>query len=378
MQITFGEKVGTSEIQPNHTTHFIKTWFHPDDEVLVVLMPIAGNKRGTISLTLPARELADATIPKIESLSRFEDGVYGIYVGVSPLKAENSVTRNSRGGKKDVRAVYGVWADLDVKPGAFSSREEIRAYLDSLGLPPTMIVENGGSGGMHAYWKLDAPEDPSSDLAVKWWAYMAEKAQGRDIDRLTDCSRLMRLPGAVYYPKDAVGRSGTVKVVGGTGQTYSRQAVEELTVEAFQRFTERKAQTRARHNEHVSALPAQMCEALKAGGNNTWTVNIARALLAQKIEALDWEDILTPAGWTYLGEGDEGTRKWARPGVDRKSANTDWQGSTVMSLHSWSEETRLADLREAGIPLTKEVVLLRLHYNDDVAAMVADLSNRLN
>lgn len=375
MKMAFKDYFGTSQIEPEQTINFVKTWFHPDDEVLIVLMPTTTSKRGTISLSLPARDLAQASIPAIESLSRYEGNLYGLYFGVNPLKANHTVTRDSRGGKKDVREVYGVYADLDVKPGAFESREAIYQYLGSLGITPTAVVENGGSGGVHAYWKLDKPEDAASDIGVMWWAYLDEMAQGRDIDRLTDASRLMRLPGAVYYPKDAVGLSGTVRVVQNSGLVYNREAIENLAQPAYERYNERKAQTKARVNENRSALPQHMLEALKAGGNNTWTVNIAKIVLSQKIEAMDWDDILIPAGWTHIGDGEEGTRKWARPGVTRKSAHTDWNGSNVMSLHSWSEETRLADLKEAGIPLTKEVVLLRLQYNDDVAAMVADLSN---
>lgn len=375
MKRTFKDHFGTSQIEPEQTINFVKSWFHPDDEVLIVLIPTSSDKRGIISLTLTARQLAEANVPAIESLAHYDSGLYNIYFGVSPLIENHKVTAKSRGGKADVKAVYGVWADLDVKPGAFGSRDEIYHYLDSLNLQPSLVVENGGTGGVHAYWKLDKPEPATTNLPSHWWAYLVEKAYGRDIDHLADSSRVMRLPGAVYYPKNASGLSGTVKVVANTGAIYSRSQIEELSAGAYQRVQARKAEIRARNNERMNVLPEAAMGVLKQSGNQTWTTRIARLALEDKINAMDWADILEPAGWTYLREEDQGKRQWARPGSTSKSGNTDWQGSGVLSLHSWSEDTGLADLKLAGIPLTKEIVLLRLRYNDDVTAMVTDLLN---
>jgi len=372
MKMEFKDYFGTSQIEPEQTINFVKTWFHPDDEVLIVLMPTETSKRGIISLTLPARALAQASIPDIESLSRYEGGLYSLYFGVNPLKADHNVTRDSRGGKKDVRAIYGVWADLDVKPGAFESIDSIYAYLKTLTLEPTIVVHNGGTGGIHAYWKLDTPENSESDLPAQWWAYLVEKAQGRDIDRLADSSRLMRLPGAVYYPKPG-GLSGTVRVVANSGTVYSRTQIESLAKTAYENHLQKKSNTRAKRDQVRSDLSSKALEVLGEGFNE----RLALAILENHIEQMDWDDILIPAGWTYLSTRSDGTRHWARPGSSTKSANTDYEDSQVMSLHSWSTETGLADLKEAGVALTKPVVLLRLKYNDDVTAMINDLKGEL-
>lgn len=370
MKLTVAEKFGTSEIQPQETINFVKAWFHPDDTVLITLIPTNPSKKGAISLTLPATELAQATGAQIEGLAKFEGNTYGIYFGINPLKEDNRVSRSQRGGKADVKAVYGVWADLDVKPGAFQSRDDIYRYLDCLVLEPSLVVENGGSGGVHAYWKMDKPESPTTDLPAQWWAYLVEKAQGRDIDRLADSSRLMRLPGAVYYPKEVGGQSGTVKVVRNTGNVYTRAQIEELAARPYEEFQTRRARTRANAQRTQSELPQKMYERLQSEDGNAWSVKIAKLMLEEKIKAMTWDEILIPAGWTLVGEGDYGKRHWARPGSTSQSGNTDWQGSEVLSLHSWSTETGLADLKEAGVPLTKETVLLRLHFDDNVEAMV--------
>lgn len=366
------EKWGTTEVDPKETEAFIKAWFHPEDDVLITLLPAIEGSGRAMSTTLKARDLAQATVENIESLGKFENNLYGIYFGVSPLREDHQVKLFSRGGKKDVREIYGVWADLDVKPGAFESIDSIYAYLKTLTLEPTIVVHNGGTGGVHAYWKLDTPENSESDLPAQWWAYLVEKAQGRDIDRLADSSRLMRLPGAVYYPKPG-GLSGTVRVVANSGTIYSRTQIESLAKTAYENHLQKKSNTRAKRDQVRSDLSAKTLEVLGEGFNE----RLALAILENHIEKMDWDDILIPAGWTHLSTRSDGTRHWARPGSSTKSANTDYEDSQVMSLHSWSTETRLADLKEAGVALTKPVVLLRLKYNDDVTAMINDLKGEL-
>jgi hypothetical protein len=55
----------------------------------------------------------------------------------------------------------------------------------------------------------------------------------------------------------------------------------------------------------------------------------------------------------------------------------DYEDSPVMSLLSMSEETGLADLKDAGINLTKYRVMLRLQYQDDEKKMVEHLVDRV-
>lgn len=369
----FGDKLGYSTVEPTQTEAFVKAWFHPDDIVLIVLIPRDSAGRGTISLTLTARELAEATVENIESLSGFEGRQYQLYFGINPLRPDNQVSRNRRGGKRDVREVYGVWADLDVKPGAFASRDEIHEFLDTLPLEPSIVVENGLEGGIHAYWKMDKPEYPETDLPERWWTYLKKRAGGRDIDRLADSSRIMRLPGALHYPK-SLGRTGAVRIIKNTQAVYTRPQIETLTRASYQDYLEYKATVRRSHASRESEVSRHMLEKLRADGDLSWTQRLARVALDERIDQMDWADILEPHGWTHIADGDQGQRTWARPGQTKKSAYTDWNGSGLMSLHSWSEETGLADLKEADVPLTKATVLLRLTYKDDVVRMINELS----
>ena len=376
MKMAFKDYFGTSQIDPEQTEAFIKAWFHPEDDVLITLLPAIEGSGNAMSITLKARDLAQATVENIESLGKYKNNLYGIYFGVSPLREDHQVKLYSRGGKKDVREIYGAWVDLDVKPGAFESREAIYTFLDTLALEPSIVVNNGGTGGIHAYWRLNWGESAPEDLPLQWWSYLNHMAGGREIDRLNDSSRLMRLPGAVYYPKPG-GLSGTVQVARLSGKTYKVGEIEAVSHVHYQDYLAKRSQIRQRSERTQSDLSVQMLSFLRESGDLTCNQRLARAILEQKIEEMSWDDILIPAGWTFLNETHDGERHWARPGTNRKSAHTDWNGSNVMSLHSWSEETRLADLREAGIALTKPVVLLRLRYNDDVAAMIDDLKEKL-
>lgn len=376
MKTTIGERLGTAAIDPGQTARFVKAWFHPDDLVLIVARPALGRPGRTLSMAATAREVAEWSEADLKAVGRHEDTPLSLYIGVSPLREDHQVTATSRGGKRDVREIYGVWADLDVKSGAFESREAIYAYLDGLELEPSITVENGSQGGVHAYWKLDQPVPATSDLPLRWWAYLDSKADGRAIDRLADSSRIMRLPGATYYPKD-FGPTGPVKVSQITGAVYSKERIQVVSHEAAERATARREQTRAAHQMTEADMSRLMYAELTKGGDVSWTQHLARVALEERIQEMSWDDILIPAGWTHISDGEDGERRWARPGQRGKSAHTDWNGSEVMSLHSWSEETGLADLKEAGVPLTKPLVLLRVQYNGDVAAMINDLGETL-
>ncbi|MGN6037293.1 hypothetical protein ACP6NG_18160 [Brevibacterium casei] len=93
------------------------------------------------------------------------------------------------------------------------------------------------------------------------------------------------------------------------------------------------------------------------------------------IEEVSWEDILTEAGWSYLRTDYDGRDLWVRPGSSQKSAAVNWpENPDVMSLLSDSPATGLFDLKEAGIPLTKYRVALRLIAGDEPAKLVSWVS----
>lgn len=84
---------------------------------------------------------------------------------------------------------------------------------------------------------------------------------------------------------------------------------------------------------------------------------------------LSWGDILLGRGWTPYKESED---EWTRPGGSGRSAVT----GREMELLNNNESTGMADLRDAGIVLTRWRVFLRLEHGDNVEAAVEDLSVR--
>jgi putative DNA primase/helicase len=63
-------------------------------------------------------------------------------------------------------------------------------------------------------------------------------------------------------------------------------------------------------------------------------------------ERAEWADILKPHGWTYDGQGGDGTDRWTRPGkAEGCSATTNYAGSDV--LYVWSRNADPFDDEEA-------------------------------
>lgn len=389
----FNDAVGSIDIDTSHLKRFLTTWFRKDDLVTIVGIPATGVRK-VMSFTIKASELHDVTPEMFDKLSIVETDQrrMNVYVGINPTKEENTVTLYSRGDKSNVRAVYGCFIDLDVvksgkKLGVFESKDEIYSFLKSLDLPPTMIIDNGANGGVHAYWRLKDEDIERADesLLAHWWAYISSLSPVK-IDRLIDKTRISRLPSGIYWPSDE-GKFDNVKVVMDDGPLYSLDHILNVSEYAYNE-----------HNRKVSELRMQKTRTDIDAWNKRLAhhivLNDSRATSRQYTERqvtvlmylmddyisnhFEWSDILEPYGWTFLRQDHDGSGVWARPGQGARSAVVDYQKSDgsisgVMSLLSSSDETLLADLKEAGVPLTKKQVLLRLKYNDDVVLMVDDL-----
>lgn len=371
--LSFDAITGTGTMDNRETRKFLEAWYELGDTVLITAISHDGAGPRSLSQAVPAARLWSLTNEDLEGMGDLDGRKYNIFMGVNSLKADHSVEMYTRGGKKDVDRINGLAIDFDVKTGCFDSREQIFEFIEGLDIQPTLTVSNGGSGGVHAYWKLQYGETASEDLLVRWWAYIQEKAGDRAIDRLIDTSRLMRLPGSIYWPKTG-GLIGSVTVANVSGLRYSVKELEEATAQAYAAMNTRKRETRTAAMTGRETA-ADLLHAYSQGNGGTWTKRLALHALEQAVEKLDWHDILTPVGWTNIRTQSDGVRLWARPNQSGKSASTDYEGGSVMSLHSWSESTGLADLKEAGIPLTKLTVLLRLGYQDDVSRMVQDLAS---
>jgi hypothetical protein len=366
---------GQVKISARHACTFVSTWFDPADNICVVGR--RSEKTGnldTVSQSMTAEEFCAMDDETLESLIFDSDGSkWNLYMGVAPIKEH--VTLKQRGTEENVSHLTGVWADLDIKPESFQSRDEILQFLFGLPHHPTIVVASG-SGGIHAYWRLHEDEKGYKELAERWWAFLDEAAGDRKIDKLVDLTRILRIPGTVYFPKaDSTAKVGAVEILYLTKDRLTIAEILEITQEAFTKKHEKRKrlinQDANRRMDMDSLVRSRL-------GGNKWKMWKAIAELESYVnDHMSWAEILEPHGWKWQRTLRDSSNEWARPGRDERSAVVDYEDSPVMSLLSSSEDTGLSDLKDAGIHLTKYRVLLRLTYHDNEEAMVDDLISRM-
>lgn len=96
-------------------------------------------------------------------------------------------------GNDAVGELAVAWIDIDEAANA----ERLRAFR----CRPHLVVASGGSGGMHAYWRLAAPVPPADGEAAN---RRLAGALGGD-PRSTNRGRIMRLPGTLNRKAEATG-----------------------------------------------------------------------------------------------------------------------------------------------------------------------------
>jgi hypothetical protein len=372
------DKRGEIAISADLAKQYVQSWFRPDDLITIVgRRSVPTGNFDTITQTIVAKEflghLDDDALREI--VFDVDGSSWNVYVGICPVREELSIYR--RGTKDNIAYVPGLWADIDIKPDSFNTEQDILDWLNSLALKPTMIC-GSGSGGIHAYWRAHWTEQFDENLVERWWSYLDEQAgEHRSIDKLIDTTRMLRLPGTVHFPKltssssDASRKLGMVKIIELTGRTYGTQEVMSISEGAYLRRGERRkkligedAQRRIDGGELAKSL-------LEENEIGVWKARKAIAYIEDIVnDTYSWDDILVPMGWTFMKQLRDGSNEWARPGRNERSAVCDFEGSPVMSLLSTSYETGLFDLKDTGIALSKYRVLLRLHFNDDINALL--------
>lgn len=357
---------GEIKISAHHATTFVNTWFDPEDKFVIVgRRSEKTGKHDTLSQSMLAKEFSSMTDETLESMIFDEDGSkWNLYFGVCPVIED--VDYNRRGTEENISSVPGVWADIDIKDKGFSSQEEIIQYLYSLALQPTVVV-GSGSGGVHAYWKLTPGEKGDKELVDRWWSYLDEAAGEKKIDKLIDLTRILRIPGSVYFPKPGTeSKVGAVEILFKVDKTYTVEELYQVSAAAFTAKHERRKQVISSDANARLDMDGFARSALEGRGGNYWKLLRAVAELEDYVnQQMSWAEILEPYGWTWQRTLRDGSNEWARPGRDERSAVVDYEDSPVMSLLSMAEETGLFDLKDAGVPLTKFRVLRRLRFNDD-------------
>ena len=125
------------------------------------------------------------------------------YVAVSFLKpgAGAKLGRRRRTSNATAAGIYGLWLDLDVKPGGAPNLGAAEALAWEIA-EPTLVVATGG--GLHV-WHLfgrpwlfadDDDRDAATALAVRWQE-AHRRAAGWNIDPTADLARVLRIPGTV-------------------------------------------------------------------------------------------------------------------------------------------------------------------------------------
>lgn len=380
MEVQFNDV--SADVNPSQAVEFLTTWFEPGDLVnITCIRAVKSGSHNIVSQAEPLEELVRSIEEDPDSLKNVvwtphSDIEWNVYFGVCPSKHKpKSIFR--RGGLEIVDYVPGVWADIDIKEGGFSSQKEILDWVATLACEPTMVIDSG-SGGVHLYWKYD-PDTVYRDESASeaWWAYLDFMAgTDKSIDKIQDLSRILRLPGTIRFAKYDGESSHSVRILSNSGSRYSQRDMRNFSESYYEKKKEHMRANLDKEDELTMSI-----ESLEFPSSvKTWGSSILKtALLEEKVvKEYSWESILSPKGWTINRRLRDGSIEWTRPGegASGRSAVTDWEDSPhVMSLLSTDPHTGLSELKAIGTPLTKLRVMLRLWYSDDVEKMVKGVYN---
>lgn len=375
--ITFKDLVGEVHHDPEAIGAFLRWWFRKGDLVNATFIK-EGKRKKVITHGAERDDLIEMLSQSDFKTGFLDKADFNAYFTTSASNKVYEQDEEHRPSKADCKALRGVWADVDCKPGVFGGQEDLRAWIDTLEATPGAIIWTG-SGGAHLYWKVTGLRDiPVNEVGKRWWGYLnSTTPEGVLIDRLVDVeTRILRIPGTTRFPKEkeTIGiRPVTVEFTG--AEAIGLDKFKEMTDSGLVAYNERTRAT----GEHVAALDDATVEFLMNEELGEWSRLILLAEIEDLIpEFFSWDEILEGYGWELYRNSSEGRREWARPGKFAKAAVTDWVESPhVLSLFSWSEETGLADLYEADVPLTMWRVYLRLRHNDDVNEAMNELVERI-
>jgi hypothetical protein len=123
-----------------------------------------------------------------------------VYFGVLPLASRKS--NFQRGKITDVQSAGCLFAEFDAKDFPNNDKAACLAYVRSLTIPPTWIIDSGG--GYHAYWILDNPVKLETEeqrtfhakLQERWVNFVGGDPGAKDL------ARVLRLPGSLNYKYD--------------------------------------------------------------------------------------------------------------------------------------------------------------------------------
>lgn len=358
LQEVFGELQGDAD----EAQEFLRWWFNKPDRFSIVSIDGYGK---VYNLTYKLDPICLAIKDHWDKMIADHTNAYFV---TATTQAEDGEGYN-RPKKHQFKALRGVYADIDRKPGSFETWEQIEAFIDSLPQKPNAIVRTGENGGAHLYWKVkDINNLDPKEAGIRWWSLLQHHApEGVEIDRLIDVqTRLLRIPGSIRWPKKDEDRNPERVTIEYTdAEQMDSSMLVYLTADTYKESQERIKRNKAQE----TAIVDNLLEISAPTGR--WNRKLLLSLVDEIVnEGMTWEEILEPEGWTKTGDGEEGETQWKRPGgpeVNARSATVGFEDpNACMSLLSESPDSGLLDLKENEVSLSKWRVLLRLRFNDNV------------
>lgn len=267
----------------------------------------------------------------------------GIYFRATTVAAR---PESGRGGAADTLAFPAGWADLDY--GTVGHRganlpptaEDARNLIGEAGLPePTILIHSGG--GLYPLWKVSGltGTEQAAQLSVNIQAAILAASQRHGWDYgtgVSDLARVLRLPGSVNRKTDI---PRACQIIGGSAVTF--------TVEAF---------------------PVPVIEPKLPPRTDRQHSPTGPGVFDAFADTAEWQDILTPADWTFVGSESSGAELWLRPG------GADSEYSARCFTHNMVVHSEAADLPAgSGQRLTKARVFAWLYHDGDESTAAKDL-----
>jgi hypothetical protein len=153
----------------------------------------------------------DAAVTFIERLST--NGLKSNLYFCCGLTDNLNLGGDRRGDKNDIRAVPGLWMDIDIadplhkKANLPQSIDEAVALIDKVPVKPTLIVNSGH--GLHTYWLFkepwvfenDADRIRFENINFRLQSFIQSEAgkNGWSLDSTYDCTRILRVVGTTNF-----------------------------------------------------------------------------------------------------------------------------------------------------------------------------------